>query len=285
MKTEIVTALSKAEPKFAKANDFALVNWSQEVGFAKQAMIGNNTLQNCTPVSVGDALVNVASTGLSLNPALKLAYLVPRKGQCCLDISYMGLIKLAVDAGSIRYAKAELVYENDTFEWLGPTEKPIHKGDPFGTYEDRGKLRGAYCVAELVGGGFLCETMSKEEIDKVKATSMARSGPWVDWYGEMVKKTVIKRASKTWPKTERSIRLDRAIHVINQHEGAPLEDNPQNSGKVLISEEQYTALDAALADLEEPREQFLKALGVTALEHLPADQFASAMKLVKEASA
>jgi recombination protein RecT len=38
----------------------------------------------------------VAAIGITLNPASKLAYLVPRDGMVCLDISYMGLLHRAV---------------------------------------------------------------------------------------------------------------------------------------------------------------------------------------------
>ena len=89
--------------------------------FAFQAVTRNDQLYRtamANPASVRNAVINVAATGLSLNPALKFAYLVPRDNEVCLDISYMGLIKIATDTGSILWAKAEIVYEKDIFTYL-----------------------------------------------------------------------------------------------------------------------------------------------------------------------
>jgi recombination protein RecT len=58
--------------------------------------------------------------------------------------------------------------------------------------------------------------MNKTEVEKVKATSRARKGPWIEWEGEMWKKTVVKRMYKLLPQTDR---MSEAVAVINEHEG------------------------------------------------------------------
>jgi len=86
---------------------------------------------------------------------------------------------------------------------------------------------GAYCVAKTADGDYLVTTMSATEIEAVRQTSKAATGskpeysPWSTFPMEMWKKTVIKRAAKTWPKTDvnGSDTLTHAIDVLNEHEG------------------------------------------------------------------
>lgn len=221
-------AIKKAEPLFNERNTLKLVTYSQEASFASQSIKKNSYLAKIAeqrPDTLIDAVINIASIGLSLNPATSHAYLVPRDGVCCLDISYMGLIKLATDSGSIEWAKAQMVYENDTFTYMGVSAEPEHKMNPFS--KDRGEFIGCYCIAKTNEGDYLTEMMSADDIYAVRNKSMAysksNSGPWVDFFGEMAKKTVIKRASKTWPKSDKNERLQEAIKVINEHEGIDFE--------------------------------------------------------------
>lgn len=195
-----------------------LVSYKKEAIFAMQAIERNDSLMKSSRQSIRDAVINVASIGLSLNPALQLAYLLPRDGICCLDISYRGLLKLATDSGSIRYATAEVVRSHDHFVWKSRFELPDHEYSPFASDEERGPIIGVYAAAKTHDGEWLVEPMSREEIERVKAASKAKRQPaWDQWYGEMAKKAAIKRAQKTWPRTER---LAKAVHVLNEHEGS-----------------------------------------------------------------
>src|SRR5687767_1435020 len=75
------------------------VNFEREAEFAIQAISKSDyALRIATSArqSVIDAVKNVAAIGISLNPAKKQAYLVPRDGRINLDISYMGLLDIAV---------------------------------------------------------------------------------------------------------------------------------------------------------------------------------------------
>lgn len=224
--SSLQTFMEKVAPKFHELNQAngQLVTWEQECQFAKQQVSKNDYIMRVAQnnqASLANAIQNVAAIGISLNPASSYAYLVPREGMVCLDISYKGLIKLATDTGSILFAKADLVYKSDDFEYRGPCEKPTVKADVFSG--DRGDIVGAYCVAKTAEGDYLTEIMTLKEIhavrDKSKAFTSGKTCPWTEFEGEMMKKAVIKRASKTWPHTEKRERLDRAISIINEHEG------------------------------------------------------------------
>lgn len=214
--------IDQAESDFRTAAARTGLDWQAEALYALQACENNPFLGDIAkknPLTIRMSVVNVALIGLSLNPAMQLAFLVPRDGRIILDISYRGLIKLATDTGSILWAKAELVYEKDQFEYRGPAQTPHHVCDPFST--ERGEFRGAYCIAKTVDGEILVEVMSAADIFKARDQSPAyakkKSGPWVEWFAEMCKKVVIKRASKTWPRTDR--RLHEAIRYLNEEAG------------------------------------------------------------------
>lgn len=219
-----IDIVKRQESKFMEldAANGSLVDFQQECLFARQQLLKNEfTLKTAAnnPNSLQGAILNVAAIGISLNPASQHAYLVPRDGAICLDISYRGLSKIATDAGAIKWAKVELVYEHDKFSWRGPAEAPMHEADPF---SDRGDVKGGYCIAKLPDGEILTEVMPVDEINKIRDTSKAyqsKKGPWINWYEEMAKKTILKRAYKSWPQTPNRRRVDLAVEALHQSEG------------------------------------------------------------------
>ncbi|MCE0778886.1 recombinase RecT [Pseudomonas sp. NMI542_15] len=197
------------------------LNFEREAEFAIQTITANDysmklAVQNRQ--SVVNAVTNIAAIGISLNPAKKQAYLVPRDGKICLDISYIGLMDLAMNTGAIRWAQSELVYTSDNFSLNGFDKPPTHSYNPFS--KDRGEVIGVYVVVKTADGDYLTETMSVDEVNSIRDRSSAwkawiskqKSCPWVTDWGEMAKKTCVKRAYKYWPKTER---LEEAIHYLN----------------------------------------------------------------------
>ena len=199
--------------------------FAREAEFAVQALCASDyalKIARENPQSVRDAVTNIAAIGISLNPAKKQAYLVPRKGAICLVISYMGLLDLAIQSGSILWGQAELVYAADKFTMNGHDKPPTHERNPFA--KDRGELVGVYCVVKTCDGDYLTCTMTAAEVYAIRDRSDAwkahkekgKSCPWVTDEGEMVKKTVIKRAQKTWP---RSDRVEKAVHHLNTDAG------------------------------------------------------------------
>ncbi len=241
---------------FASVLSDRSINFDREAEFALQVLYGNKYAMDIAMNNRGSliaAVVNIAAIGISLNPAKKQAYLVPRDGKICLDISYMGLLDLAIDSGSIRWGQAELVYESDLFELVGVDKEPVHKRAPFA--RDRGEVVGVYVVVKTADGDYLTDTMSREEIDGIMNRSQSvksgKSSPWKTDWGEMAKKTVVKRAYKYWPKTER---LDTAIHHLNTDGGeglAVIEQQTQSRGALPspADTEERIELYASLQDI------------------------------------
>ena len=213
------------------ASSHESVKWEAEYNFAIQQIYKNDFAVKTAvsnPVSVQNAVKNIAAIGLTLNPALKYAYLVPRDRQICLDVSYMGLMHLAQDTGSVLWSQCKLVHANDKYTNKGASVEPEHEFSAFG---DRGEIVGAYCIVKLPSNDFLTHEMKIEDIYKIRDRSMAwkskKAGPWATDEKEMIKKTVVKQASKYWPKVER---MNEAIDVINQGgEGIDFEEEKREA--------------------------------------------------------
>lgn len=225
--SNIVEFVQQQEQMFTPVITENSVDWAKESQFAIQLFQSNDYLAKIAlsnPISAQNAIINVAAIGVSLNPALKHAYLVPRQGKVCLDISYMGLLNLAIESGSIMWGQSVIVRANDEFKLTGLSSEPIHNYNPFNS--DRGDIVGAYCTVKTCTGDFLTECMSIEDIYKIRARSESfkrNSGPWVSDEGEMIKKTVVKRGQKYWPK---STRLSNAIEYLNTENGEGIEKEP-----------------------------------------------------------
>ena len=220
----IIQIINGAKDQFISVQTDKNIHFESEANFACQALLANEYALKIA-LSNKDALIrsikNISAIGISLNPAKKQCYLVPRNNQICLDISYMGLMDLATATGAILWIQADVVREKDSFELNGLGKEPIHKHNPFS--KDRGEIVGAYVTAKTKDGDYLTDCMSIDEINAIKARSQAvKSGkqtPWNTDPVEMFKKTVVKRAYKYWPRNER---LESAINYLNNEGGEGL---------------------------------------------------------------
>lgn len=109
-----------------------------------------------------------------------------------------GILKKIRNSGELASISAQVVYENDKFEYeLGDDERISHK--PF-LGADRGQAIACYAIAKTKDGAIYREVMSVSDVEKVRAASRAgKFGPWADWWDEMAKKTVIRRLAKRLP--------------------------------------------------------------------------------------
>ena len=96
---------------------------AKEIDFAAQAMMANPyliTVATQNPLSLVNAIKNIALAGTTLNPILKQAYLVPftikKVPTVVLFQSYMGEISMLVNTGLVKKIEAHCVYLGDDFK-------------------------------------------------------------------------------------------------------------------------------------------------------------------------
>lgn len=163
----------------------------------------NPLLLSCTPQSMLKAIMEVAPMGLEVGGPSGHVYLVPffnGKTQVYEAVpipGYRGYLDIAYRSGRIKEVVAALVHKGDGFRFVRRGAEDDFYHEPRFESEEVEKV---YCIARFAGGGQHVEVMTKDEVDKVRARSRAKnSGPWVTDYGEMAKKTVVRRARKYWP--------------------------------------------------------------------------------------
>lgn len=156
---------------------------------------GTVDYSKCSPDSVKRTLIKGAYLGLDFFS--KECYAIPYGGTCTFQTDYKGEKKLAKKY-SIRpildiYAK--VVHEGDFFE-----EKIINGKQTIDfipkSFND-GEIIGAFAVVVYRDGGMDYEVMSKADIENSRKKSKMQNGmSWKDFYGEMCKKTVLRRLCK-----------------------------------------------------------------------------------------
>lgn len=192
------------------------------------AVTNEPKLAQCTPQSFVGAMLNSAQLGLEPNTSLGQAYLIPYGKKCQFQIGYRGLLDLAYRTGEVKSITAEVVKENDTFEYeLGLEPKLKH----IPSKTNRGKPIFYYAVFKLKNGGEGFQVMSYEEVMEhaKKYSKSYGNSPWQSEFDEMAKKTVLKKLLKYMPlKTEfvREVAQDETIKTFDNTSTNDMQDKP-----------------------------------------------------------
>lgn len=293
----VSTALAVVDTKLgsgtaAKYNAARLTDelkWPTEKSYVRQAFERNDLLCKAllaNPNSLVVAMQSAAALGLTLDPSMGLAFLVPqrpRQGadyEVILKVSYKGMEQAVLASGTVTAIQTELVYENDKFNY------GVNIDGPWLIYErargDRGNLTDAFCLARYANGEKYVEVMSVDELRAVEQAALDfGNGKAPAWKGqfkpEMQKKSVVRRASKHWPKNPVLAKLTQVYDTENPmlFKGEDIRD-----GEVVehIGDPEIAALDEALSAL--PEEQRAKwylmkaqAEGYAGIREVPLDLF------------
>ena len=193
------------------------------------------SLQRCTQMSFLESMIAIAETGLSLSKQSGEAYLIPfrdrQRGVVNAQFmpGYRGLIKLAVQTGSVSRVDSVTVFESDEFSYWEAEDGPhlLHKPDLGLERDDDTKITRVYMRAFIRGGGVRIEVMTRKQVEKIRKGAPGKDQPaWRHHWGEMARKTVIRRGVKTIPQstTDKAVRvLERALELDVRAAGYDLE--------------------------------------------------------------
>lgn len=157
-------------------------------------------LLECTQESLFKGIFDCAALGLELDG--RRAHLVPLRNnkknitEANLWLDYKGIAELVMRSGMVSNIHADVVCENDVFEY----DRGELKKHTIDFRKPRGPMYAVYCIIRMKDGGEKVEVMGKEDVDRIRAASRgANEDPWRLHYNEQAKKTVFKRASKWVP--------------------------------------------------------------------------------------
>lgn len=232
----------------------------------KTAVVRAPKLLECDRMSVFDALTTCAQLGLSPSGRLGSAYLLPFGGKCTLVIGYKGFVDLAYRSGEVVGFGAQVVHEEDDFDYSEGFGVQIHRHVRC-EEANPGPLRYVYAWAEMRGGYKVSVLMLRREVLAIKAAAPGAKkadSPWHTHEAEQWKKTAIRRLIKLLPLSpQKAAGLSRAQEVEDAQweEGAMVDADesvePAKRGstsrlKALAQGEPRTVLESIPEAVPEP---------------------------------
>lgn len=172
-------------------------------------------LKLCTVDSMYKSCLELSAFGLEANG--RDAHLIPYGNECKYIIDYKGLVSMTYRSGDVVSIHADLICENDLFEYnLGEIRSHI-----IDWKAPRGEAYAVYALARMKSGVVASAVMSKDEIETIRKASPGGNGDiWRKHWGEMAKKTVFKRLSK-WLPLSADIRAAAAADDYEDEEVVP----------------------------------------------------------------
>lgn len=160
----------------------------------------NPKLLECEKMSIYSCFMTASQLGIEVDG--RRAHLIPFWNSkdkvmiCTLIIDYKGLVELVYRTGNVAMIHADMVCENDEFEY----DKGIVIRHKIDFRKERGRAFAFYAMIRFKDGTEKYDVMTREDVDDVRARSRGKdSAPWTEHYVEMAKKTVFRRLSKWVP--------------------------------------------------------------------------------------
>lgn len=189
------------------------------------ALHSNTDLANADRASLFQAAMKCALDGL-MPDGKEAAFVVFKTkdrmtGRYVQKVQYLpmigGILKKVRQSGELGSLVCNVVCEGDDFRhWVDDAGEHItHETN----IEAEGrKVKAAYAIVTTKDGGKYHEVMTLAQIQEVRSTSRAKDdGPWVSWFGEMARKTVLRRLSKRLPMStdlQRTIQRDDEMYTV-----------------------------------------------------------------------
>lgn len=221
-----------------------------------QAIARNQSIASCDGGSIVLAVMEAAEAGLEPTGALGKAWLIPYGTKATFIIGWRGYAELAWRADRVLLTTGA-VREGDAFEYRRGTGAYLHHtenlDDPERDVDDE-NITFVWCKATWPDGREDFEVMSRAAVQRIVDGIKAANPVWRDHWGEMARKTVLRRLVKRIPlspSVSRFLASDEAVDFdspVERVAADQVRQLPAGSSRT----EQAQARAAALRDEPEP---------------------------------
>jgi len=190
------------------ANDFKFDNEkSKQIATSMLCIINSNDkLQKCSSASLNRCLHNALSLGLSID-INQFCWLIPYGVEAQLQIGYKGYMHKIKQLSKGVIVDVKLIHKDEilTINQSSDNNGASYKIDNISPFAKDLDIIGAMCYIKYNGYNYI-ETLNTDDLDLIKSKNITEANNkkwnkkdvsvWQEWYGEMCKKAVIKRACK-----------------------------------------------------------------------------------------
>lgn len=211
------------------------------------AVSANQDLQKCTPQSIFRSAARAATLGLSCDPALGQAHLVPFKDEATLIPGWRGIRDMAYRTGQVAMINVGFLAEGQ--EWIEDqlTGKSRIEGKP-----ESANPIGYFAYLKTLSGREHTLYMSIDEIidhkEKYAKGYQRSQSAWNTDFEKMAKKTVLSQLLKRWAT------LDPAGAVVANLESATdsIDEMPDPETVTVINPHEGKSNDQLMSELGFP---------------------------------
>lgn len=203
----------------------------------------SDLLEQATVPSLVQAVKDVAQMGLE--PFTGECAIVQYDGIATVLVEYRGYLKMIRASGLVRNIDCQVVYDRDEFVYGWDRQGGYFTHKPFmpdfrveGAEQDRGGYRYAYAYAIMPDGFCMLEVMTEAEIAEIRdhysRAGGRRVNAWRDAFGEMARKTVLRRLRKRLP-TSPAMGVLTRLEAFEDRAEMPRLEAPSTARRLALS--------------------------------------------------
>jgi len=210
------------------------------------ALIASPGLANCKPESVFAGIRNAIRDGIV--PDGREGALVANRDGSVMYLPMKEGLSRAFCSKTGASIRSGVIFENDEVLELDVGTNPVIRIKPC-ILGDRGAFLAAWAMVKMPDGETYGRVMNKDEVDRARAKSRAKAGPWSVWYERMAEKCVIKSLLNSLrhliPRNEEAVKLGEGDVGIE----SMLLNDPEYEGEI-VQDDGPTGEDATVVDVD-----------------------------------
>jgi len=164
----------------------------------------------------------------------------------------------------LKTAEAHAVYPGEKFEYYMQNGQWQSMHNPMGaTSKKDADITHVYGILKLVNGGDKFEVMERSQIEEIRNRAASSNSPaWLNTWGEMAKKTILRRMFKTVP-VDAEAELMKALRYEDEQDYPTLTNSkPEIYAAAMLEAEQINVETREVVEKKSARDIIIKYIDI-----------------------